>query len=406
MIPQTCCQLVALLFGTALLLVSSTAADQTYECTIEKREDESVCMFRNVVYTTSMTGITFKAPNAKVQHVAFEDSTLDRIPAELLNAFPNLRSLSVPNANLSSVVIPAKLERLYASDNQISQVIVHQTRDTTTMLELILDSNRLHDISNLTRLAKLEILSLSGNRELPIDDTIELGRFKGMDGLRHLLLSDVGAHHLENEQEVSLPALELLDLSSNNLPPSYLSVKVFAPFKSLQILRLAYNQLRELDVLQLTKNNPQLKQIYLEGNEFPCKLLTLMLKHFKKEGIETPVANPNVRCLLGFDKEQGLCCMADSMTQRYAGPVTPRTPPASLATSESPAENTAVRTGAGSAELGTSAVSTTTMAAPTAGGPPAKTDDGHSMASMAPLGNSWLLAGLAAVVLTLMKLNY
>uniref|UniRef100_A0A182KGI0 Uncharacterized protein n=1 Tax=Anopheles christyi TaxID=43041 RepID=A0A182KGI0_9DIPT len=393
-------QLVAFLCCTTILmLVSSTAADQSYECAVEKRDDESVCVFRNVIYTANTTGISFKAPNSKIQHVAFEDSTLEHIPKELLSTFPNLRSLSVPNTNLSSVVIPAKLERLYASDNQITKVIVHQTRDSTTMQELMLDSNRLRDVSNLTRLAKLEILNLSGNRELPIDGTIELGQFKGMDGLRHLLLSDVGAFYLENENEVSLPELELLDLSSNSLLTMSLSVKVFAPFKSLQILRLGYNPIKDLDVLQLTKNNPQLKQIYLEGSDFPCKLLKLILKHFKKVGIETPVSNPDARCPLGFDKEDGICCAGGGIHGSFTEPVDSRKTSGGNQTSETQPENAVAYT-ARSIVPETSTVTSNTMS-PTPGTPPVKAEDSNSMASTIPLGNHWLASLTVATIVKL-----
>uniref|UniRef100_A0A182PN61 Uncharacterized protein n=1 Tax=Anopheles epiroticus TaxID=199890 RepID=A0A182PN61_9DIPT len=380
-------QLIASLFCAALLLAVTVTADQTYECVVEKRDDESVCIFRNVNYGANTTGVTFKAPPpGKIQHVAFEDSTLDHIPKEFLSAFPNLRSLSVPNANLSSVVIPTKLERLYASGNQISRVIVHQTRDSTTMQELMLDSNHLRDVSNLTRLVKLEILNLSDNRDLPVDDTIDLGLFKGMDGLRHLLLSDVGAHYVENEQDVPLPNLELLDLSNNRILTSSFKVKALAPLKSLQILRLGYNQLVDLDVLQLTQNNPQLKQIYLEGSQFPCKLQTMILKHLKRVGVETPVTNPEARCPLGFDKEEGLCCKSDLTSIANVVPQTPGGNQMSGTVTMRPME--------------TSTMASTTS--PVTARPTKQDSDGNSSAAKLPLGNgSWLIS---LVLVTVVKL--
>uniref|UniRef100_A0A182MMC4 Leucine rich immune protein (Coil-less) n=1 Tax=Anopheles culicifacies TaxID=139723 RepID=A0A182MMC4_9DIPT len=308
---------------TFLLLLPFNVAEQ-FECTMEKRDDENVCVYRNVVYRSKMTDTTWKAPAGKIQHVAFEDSSLETTPNELLNGFPDLRSLSVPNANLTSLIIPPGLERLYASNNRINRITVKQTRGNTKLTELMLDSNNLADVSNLTQLENLEILNLSGNKELPNDGTIDLGLFSGMPKLRHLTLSDMGIFYLENEKHVSLPQLELLDLSNNHLLTSNFDVKVLAPLKSLQYLWLGYNQLKDLNVLQLTKGNPQLKQIYLEGNHFKCDQQRLILDHLHKTGIETPVTNKESRCLLGFDKNDDMCCIP---TMPGGGPQTPVTLP-------------------------------------------------------------------------------
>ncbi|XP_052901845.1 uncharacterized protein LOC128309484 [Anopheles moucheti] len=402
MMLQISCQLVVFLLCTILLTLSSTDAGPTYECELQKRDDENVCVFRNVMYATNITGVTFKAPTDKIQHVAFEDSTLEHLPKELLSAFPDLRSLSVPNANLSSVTIPAKLERLYASDNQISRIIVHQTRDSTTMLELMLDSNNLQDVTNLTRLAKLEILNLSGNKDLPDDGTIELGRFKGMNGLRHLLLSDVGAYYFENEKDVSLPELELLDLSNNKLLTSNLIVKVFEPLKSLQILRLGHNQLQDLDVMQLTNGNPQLKQIYLEGNHFKCDHQRLILNHLHKAGVETPVTNRQGRCMLSFEKQDDMCCISQ-MPWATTGTSTPKVPPRpSDEEGNRMTDRTSISTSTDTVVMVQSKERTTSTVIPPATVP--KSNEGKNGAAMVTLGNtSWfgvlLVTAIAKLIL-------
>ncbi|XP_053660048.1 toll-like receptor 9 [Anopheles marshallii] len=388
MMLQISCQLVVFLLCTILLTLSSTDAGPTYECELQKRDDENVCVFRNVMYATNITGVTFKAPAGKIQHVAFEDSSLEHLPKELLSAFPDLRSLSVPNTNLSSVIIPAKLERLYASDNQISRVIVHQTRDSTTMQELMLDSNNLQDVSNLTRLAKLEILNLSGNKDLAIEGTIELGRFKGMNGLRHLLLSDVGAYYFENENDVSLPELELLDLSNNRLLTSSLLVKVFAPLKSLQILRLGHNQLQDLDVKQLTDGNPQLKQIYLEGSHFKCGHQRLIVNHLHTAGVETPVTNRQGRCVLGFEKQDDMCCVAEmTFGSGTPGTQTPKVlPRPSDEEGNRITDRTSISTSTDTVVMVHNKERTTSTVTPPATVP--KSNDGKNGATMVTLGNT------------------
>ncbi|XP_053669796.1 P-granule-associated novel protein 1-like [Anopheles nili] len=307
MVHQTKTHVAVVLLSTVLFSLHSFA-EITHECTIKKGADENMCVFRNIVYGATTPDVTFKAPSSKVHSVAFENSSLEHIPEQFLAVFPNLRALYVPDVNLTSVVIPMKLERLNAANNRITNVIVHQTRETTTMLELMLDSNNLHDVSNLTQLVKLEILNLSGNKDLPKDDTVDLERFRGLDNLRHLLLADMSMLYIENEKQVAFPELELLELSSNNLLTDSLNVQVFAPMKALQILRLAYNQLTNLDVMQLTANNPQLKQIYLEGNNFACNHQLKMLEFLKEAGIDTPVTNSNPRCMVGFELRNHMCC--------------------------------------------------------------------------------------------------
>ncbi|XP_058062685.1 uncharacterized protein LOC131212720 [Anopheles bellator] len=297
-----------------VVLPALSQATIAYECTMQKLHEETYCVFRNVVYDGSAAAEFKSGAAKKVQQVAFEDSSLVHVPKELLSAFPDLRALYVAGTNLTSVVIPSKLERLYASNNYITKVIVHQTATNTPMTELMLDSNRLRDISNLTRLTNLEILNLSGNEELAKDSTIDLGDFGPLTNLRHLLLSDVGAFYVENERDVSLPELELLDLSNNNLVTTNLVVKVFAPLRKLKILRLAHDKLTDLDAMGLTKNN-DLAEIYLEGNDFPCDFQARLLEHFQKAQVETPVVHKQSRCMLEYEKQNDMCCRSDALTK-------------------------------------------------------------------------------------------
>uniref|UniRef100_A0A2M3YWG2 Putative leucine-rich repeat protein n=1 Tax=Anopheles nuneztovari TaxID=30067 RepID=A0A2M3YWG2_9DIPT len=309
LLPTTKCNTMWLVLCVILLPVLLQAAEAaTYECKHEKHLDENYCVFRNVVYD-GRNAIEFKAPSSKELHVAFFDSKLKHIPKELLSAFPEMRALYVVDCNLTSVVIPNKLEHLFASNNIISKVVVHQSAATTSMIELILDSNRLQDISNITRhLKKLEILNLSGNEELPKEKAIDLGNFEGMVNLRSLTLAGVGAYYVDNERGVKFPELTLLDLSNNDLTTSNLAVKVFASMPKLETLRLAHNKITSLEVMELTENNKELKEIYLEGNDFACSFQTLLVKHLAESGVELRVQRKNVECLQGYMKQNDMCC--------------------------------------------------------------------------------------------------
>ncbi|XP_035790732.1 phospholipase A2 inhibitor-like isoform X2 [Anopheles albimanus] len=282
-------------------------AATTYECKPEDFLRDKYCVFRNVEYN-GRNAIAFKAPSSKVQQVAFVDSNLKHIPMELLTAFPEMRALYAVNCSLTTVIIPKKLERLHASKNSINKVIVLQDPATTTMIELVLDSNRLQDISNITRpLKKLEVLNLSDNKQLTKEKAIELGWFARLKNLRQLLLANVGVYYIDNARASSLPELQLLDLSNNDLITSNLDVGVFAPLHKLESLRLAHNQLTNLDALELTQNN-KLKEIYLEGNDFTCDFQALLVKHLVESGIEYPVEHKNVECMQGYWKRDNMCC--------------------------------------------------------------------------------------------------
>ncbi|XP_035788622.1 uncharacterized protein LOC118464942 [Anopheles albimanus] len=385
LLSTTKCNTMWLILCVILLAVLLQPAEAaSYECKQEKYLDENFCVFRNVVYD-GRNAIEFKAPSSKELHVAFVDSVLKHIPKELLTAFPEMRVLYVVSCNLTSVIIPNKLERLYASNNIISKVIVHQSRDTTTMTELMLDSNRLLDISNVTRhLKKLEILNLGGNEELAKAKAIDLGMFEGMANLRSLTLASIGAYYVDNDRGVKFPELELLDLSNNDLITTNLDVKVFATMPRLETLRLAHNKITSLDVLELTRNN-KLKEIYLDGNDFACSYQTLLVKHLMETGIEYRVERKNVECMQGYMKQNDMCCrsgLLDSTPEVYkeSTPVT------------------TIRTTERMTTVGTTSVRTSTTHTPSVG--VAKGEDrgdASSDASILLLGNS-LTSCLALVM--------
>uniref|UniRef100_A0A2M4A045 Putative leucine-rich repeat protein n=1 Tax=Anopheles triannulatus TaxID=58253 RepID=A0A2M4A045_9DIPT len=386
--PTTKCNAMRLVLCVILLPVLLQAVEAaTYECKNEKYLDEDYCVFRDVVYD-GRNAIAFKAPSSNVQQVAFFDSKLKHIPKELLSTFPDMRVLHVVNCNLTSVVIPNKLERLYASNNVISKVIVHQSPATTTMTELMLDSNRLLDISNITRhLKKLEILSLSGNEELAKEKDIDLGGFEGMENLRDLMLARIGAFYVENDRDVKFPELMLLDLSNNDLITSNLDVKVFATMPKLEILRLAHNKIKELGVVELTQNN-KLKQIYLEGNDFTCSYQALLVKHLIKSGVEFPVDHTNAECMQGYLHQNGMCCRSALLDN---GPffVSSENPNTDSPTNQE-ANKESTPTSTAKTAVGTTNGRTSTTHAPSGG--ISKVEDrgdaGSSDASILILGNS------------------
>ncbi|XP_062554535.1 uncharacterized protein LOC134219716 [Armigeres subalbatus] len=290
----------------------------TYECEVVEKYDnqgQTFCVFRDVQYTANTTDIVFKTPKVVPARVVFENSQIEHLPKEFLNKFgADLKVLNVTSCNLTTVVVTKSMEQLIATDNYIDKIIVHQTAQNSPMKELHLPSNRLADISNITRHCKhLRILDLSRNQMLAKNSELDFSVFNGLDQLEYLSLADVGAFYILSDKKVSLPSLTLLDLSVNNLISVDLHVDYFQSFKNLEVLRLNSNGFNQLDYNDLT-GLESLKQVYLEGNEFSCSYLKTMIKHLNDNGKQTPVARPAAQCPVGYNIEHQMCCRSESLT--------------------------------------------------------------------------------------------
>ncbi|KAL9704298.1 hypothetical protein quinque_007816 [Culex quinquefasciatus] len=313
-----CGKTTALLAGLVLTTFLHLATAETYECTIGKLEygEGEFCIFRNVSYSAKSTAsIGFKTPGNSVQtRIAFEESELDHLPKEFLSKFgKDMRVLHVVRCKLQSVVITNAMEELFATDNYIEKVIVHQQSGSSPIKSIHLQSNRLEDVSNITRNCKnVTILDLSRNELLSKESVINLGMFNGLNQLEYLLLADVGALYLDYDNLPNLPSLTLLDLSMNNLLPSDLQVDKLSVLENLRVLRFNDIGFAQLDYAHLTQMK-SLKQVYLEGNSFDCVYLVDMINFLNEKGIETPVARPATVCSTGFKVEKQMCCKSSDL---------------------------------------------------------------------------------------------
>ncbi|XP_055595520.1 uncharacterized protein LOC129746084 [Uranotaenia lowii] len=313
---------------------------ETYECSLEPygHEQSTFCVFRGVQYPRNSSGSTeFKAPPGKHTRVVFEDSEMMDLPREFLEKFgQDLKVLNVGGCKLRSVVITPALEELYAIDNYIEKIIVHQAGSSSPLREIHLQSNRLRDISNVTKSCKnVRIVDLSRNQQLAADNEIDLFMFDGFEQLEYLLMADVGALYLKTEKVPKMPALTLLDFSMNNLLASDLKVDYFQNFERLSVLRLNDNGFSEIEYQDFV-DVKSLKQVYLEGNLFECGYLLKMKKFLETENnITLPVARPAGNCAIGYRVEAGMCCkneelLVAGMPTKAGGP--PMSVPATVTT--------------------------------------------------------------------------
>ncbi|XP_058453998.1 uncharacterized protein LOC131432005 [Malaya genurostris] len=284
---------------------------EIHECKIERYDSdgEDYCVFRNVHISENTNQLSFSYPSGilKPTHVAFENSSMKHLPVEFLQPFGNeLKFLKAENCQLRSVTITNNMQVLHSKNNFINKVIVHQDAQSSVLRELDLSSNRLEGIQNITRCQKLQVLNLSKNENLAKDSVIDLSLYAGFRELRELYLADVGAFYLDNSKGVGLPFLELLDLSENSLIPSDLRLEHLYEFTALQTLKLNDNNMVQLDYGQLP-DLKALKKVYINGNNFPCPTLKVMLQFLHEKNIETPPERHS-NCQSHQQEVEGMCC--------------------------------------------------------------------------------------------------
>lgn len=290
-----------------LLVLCTSVEGKTHECTLQPRgpQNEVFCILSNVIFSNQSRDINFIGDGQS--RVAFYNSTMDYIPTSFINAFQEkLEVLDVSGCKLKSVVVTKMLRVLYARDNYIESVIVHQQPENSVLEEIYLESNRLKDASNITNSCRnVKILDLSRNQEFAKDDLIKFSLFNGLNNLRVLNLSDVGAFYLDMTSK--LPALEDLDLSRNSLMTADPGMDEFSLLPSLATLRLAGNDIDKWNYGLLTRVKT-LKQVYLEDNNFKCEYLKTMLDFLNDKNINTPVNRPADTCGAGYQIYSQMCC--------------------------------------------------------------------------------------------------
>lgn len=306
------------------LLTLHLVAGQEFQCSLEKidsSEDEH-CVFRDVNLKAATSGVKFSYPAGapKPTHVAFLSSSMKQVPSNFLNlAGAELKVLRVESCGLQSVTIGSGLEALYAKDNTIQTIIVHQSGPDGPLRTLDLSGNSLKDISNVTKCQALETLNLGGN---DLGDTLELNKFKGMNNLRKLDLSNNAINYIDNTGNTNLESLEDLDLSHNNILPSDLNIQIFYPLTKLQTLRLNDNLMAQLDY-NLLLSIKSLKTVYLNGNNFDCSYLERALQHLQTNNLQTPPGGPYPCKTKIMD---GFCCTGPVPTKPTApAPIDPKT---------------------------------------------------------------------------------
>ncbi|XP_044255117.1 lutropin-choriogonadotropic hormone receptor isoform X3 [Tribolium madens] len=232
------------------------------------------------------------AKNVQLKRLLLQGCTLAEIPVDALRPLSKLQTLNIGN-NLINALPPAafptldKLVVLLMKRNQISEIAEEAFANLTSLKVLELDDNFLTEIpAAVTKLAKLQELSISGNRikyirggllqktpalallelkgnpltgvdahafsflprlrKLILSEARELSTFPNLNGttaLEILRLDRAGISSVPSTLCTTCPRLKSLDLKSNKLK----TIPDLNNCKEMRVLDLASNHIRSLE---------------------------------------------------------------------------------------------------------------------------------------------------------------
>uniref|UniRef100_A0AAG5DKU3 Leucine rich immune protein (Coil-less) n=1 Tax=Anopheles atroparvus TaxID=41427 RepID=A0AAG5DKU3_ANOAO len=294
----------------ALCLCSSIAVD-ALKCTEEElmfdQDDSSrYCVFRGVRWRPGTPEPVFEESTA-VQ-VAFVDSNLTAIPENFYSRFPRLQILRVNNASLETLKIMNFVRKVYAEQNRITLVHIAGGQ---YLKELYLKDNPISSLGDIAKSKSVVVLDLSGSNIADMNqDTVDFKAFSQMDNLTELYLSNLEAHYFENENDVTLPNLKVLDLSGNPIIPVNFHLNIFRGMPKLEELSLRDSGMVDLSISNIRDSLPALKRINIAGTNFRCSFMKTLLAHLNEKDVEV-IGATQVKCDLGYDQVEGLCCKSD-----------------------------------------------------------------------------------------------
>jgi Leucine-rich repeat (LRR) protein len=225
--------------------------------------------------------------------VGFDDiETLDLsyneltvLPKDLFKPLHSIENIYLYENNLKTISFDEfasnqELKTLQLRFNKITTIETINFRGEFSITHLYIYVNDLTDVSELCKLAKLELLSLWSNKNLDYS-TFQPNCWIE---LRELNLGDTGLKKLNNDYRLftGLTKLEILHLGNNNL--EVFCVGNFPEMPALKTLVLYGNRLTGLDVIQLNMKFPTLKVLRLSTENWNCDDFNALKSVLEKNG--------------------------------------------------------------------------------------------------------------------------
>lgn len=200
----------------------------------------SMCILNGV--RTNRTNWLFhptSTNNTKITHVLLDNSVMPVLTDELCKTFPNLQSLTLDDISLETIT-----------------------------------PNALHECKNLSS------VSFYQNKV----EKINVQTFEMNYELQHLILQNNSLRYFDGRALSSLKKLRHLSLSDNFLRE--LDLSSFPVIETLTELDIYVNNLKDLDVFLLVEKFPNLKNIFMHNNLFPCDRLLEILVVLRIHGVQ------------------------------------------------------------------------------------------------------------------------
>lgn len=166
---------------------------------------------------------------------------------------------------------------IQAIENNIENFFVSE-RYKVTVLHLY--KNKLKDFDPIWKLDSLKSLSLSSNSIGYVNQS----SFANMVKLEELYLSRTDLFYSDPDTFSSMKKLKKLDIGYNNL--RFIDFMDFSPLTSLEDLAIHANGLTDINVHSLKSSLPQLKRIFISGNNFLCDVLSRIVEHLERVSIQ------------------------------------------------------------------------------------------------------------------------
>ncbi|XP_018333334.1 leucine-rich repeat-containing protein 15-like isoform X2 [Agrilus planipennis] len=292
-----------------------------------------ICSSGSLIYEGFF--VQWRDSNYDTDIIYFANSYFHTIPALTFHELPDLKQIYLNDTSITTLEVGCflgvkDLQILRLDGNNIEDIDKGIVNNLPSLITLRLSNNQLRAIhsGSFNGLRNLEGLFLEGNKLhfLPDDlfsplskiKTIDLSRnylealnsdiFYHLSELEYLYVNNNRLKHLPSYLFKDLPKLILLDISENYL--ANISSDLFPGLDSLTHLNVSHNQLTTLkanDVyflsnlkeLKLAYNNisflnpdelaiflPNLKEVYVDGNNWTCGMLFNIIKTFRMADVQ------------------------------------------------------------------------------------------------------------------------
>ncbi|XP_063703976.1 chaoptin-like [Culicoides brevitarsis] len=228
----------------------------------------------------------------KLEAIYLDHNRLSVLPRTIFERNRNLRFVDVSHNQLMTfnLVFHDSLFMLNLAFNEIESFKVDfktESRPDGDISILRLENNHLHDISNVTSLNLSFELSLANNLiayHRP-DSLDQLNPFDNMKNLWSLNISNTGFHfgHVSSTNDNpfgKMSELKELDLSYNDLREiNLMQIRVM----ELRSLQLNGNNLTELNIAPIGRILPNLRALEISDNKFNCTYLRMLMQQLNQE---------------------------------------------------------------------------------------------------------------------------